>query len=310
MNLSISNWLAAIGFRLNRILLGLVSCALMQSSHAGTVVRVETSVGGFAIELFDEITPGTVANFLNYVNSGRYNGTLIHRSEPGFVIQGGWLSFDEQAQLFRVIEADDPIDNEFTVSNTRGTIAMAKQAGNPDSATSEWFFNLTDNLSLDSNNGGFTVFGEVIGDGMSVVDTIAALPRQFLSSSINFQFPLIDFDGNNLTNANLVNVEMMVLPNVYEETSGVLTLRIDAPGIGLLKVAFNVVSVSEGVIQADGNSVEELANSVANMATFDSSTSRLRIPELAVNGEIVFRNVVFVLTDGERLLFQVESFDE
>ena len=309
MYFSISSWLPTIGFRLTLVFLGLASSILVQSSHAGTVVRIETSVGGFAIELFDEITPGTVANFLNYVNSGRYSDTVIHRSEPGFVIQGGWLSLDEQAQVFREVETDDPIVNEFNVSNTRGTIAMAKLAGNPDSATSQWFFNLTDNLSLDTNNGGFTVFGEVIGDGMSVVDSIAALPTQILSSSINFRSPLIDFDGNNLTNANLVNLEMTVLPNVYEETSGVLTLRIDAPGIGLLKVAFNVVSVSEGVIQADENSVEELVENLDNMATFDSSTSRLHIPELAVNGEIVFRNVVLVLTDGEQLLFRVESFD-
>lgn len=105
-------------------------------SEAGTIVRVDTLIGGFAIELYDEAAPLTTANFLNYVTSERYNGTFVHRSAPGFVIQGGNWSFDEENQVFFEIETDDPVVNEFNISNTRGTIAMAKLGNNPNSATS------------------------------------------------------------------------------------------------------------------------------------------------------------------------------
>ena len=196
-------------------------------TEAGTIVRVETLVGSFAIELFDDVAPLTTANFLNYVNSGRYNGTFIHRSAPGFVIQGGNWSFDEDNQVFFEIETDDPVVNEFNISNTRGTIAMAKLGNNPDSATNEWFINLADNLSLDSSNGGFTVFGEILGNGMEVVDAIAALPVG-RTQVIPFDIPIIDFTGGTLENSNLVNVEISVLPNVYDSQTGILTLSVDA----------------------------------------------------------------------------------
>ena len=291
----------------------LLSAALMvlvvPVCTAGTLVRVDTSLGGFSVELLDDIAPGTVANFLNYVNSGRYDGTFVHRLEPGFVIQGGWLTFIEEESLFRPLVTDDPITNEFSVSNTRGTLAMAKVAGNPDSATSQWFVNLADNGLLDTDNGGFTVFAEVLGNGMEVVDAIAGLPQRALSQATPV-VPVIDYEGGSLSNANLVTVQMKVLPNVYAQEEGLLTLQINAPGIGLLKVEFSVVSVDEGIIQADGNSAEDLVEELPDMATFDTTTNRLQIPELVVNGEVVFRNVVFVLTDGEQLLFQVESFDQ
>lgn len=114
----------------------------MQSTAANTTVRVITSLGDFSIELFDDVAPITVTNFLNYVNSGRFNGTVIHRSVPSFIIQGGWLTFDQTNNSLNPITTDPTIQNEFNLSNTRGTIAMAKQEGNPDSASSQWFINL------------------------------------------------------------------------------------------------------------------------------------------------------------------------
>ena len=77
------------------------SFLLSVQSASATTVRVITSLGDFSIELFDDVTPITVANFLNYVNSGRFNGTVIHRSVPGFVIQGGWLSYNARNQSVR-----------------------------------------------------------------------------------------------------------------------------------------------------------------------------------------------------------------
>ncbi len=146
-------------------------------SDTQTAVRITTDVSTFATQYFDVLlydtqTPLTVANFLSYVTSGAYDTTFIHRSIPGFVIQGGGYMWSTLAH----IATDPPVTNEPGISNLRGTIAMAKSPGDPNSATSEWFINLANNAAnLDNQNGGFTVFGYVIGSGMTVVDAIASL---------------------------------------------------------------------------------------------------------------------------------------
>ena len=174
---------------------------------ANFIVRMQTDLGAIDIEMFDTVAPQTVANFMNYVNDGDYDGTFFHRSIPGFVVQGGGfiantpdgsiLSADAGASH---IPTDPPVVNEFNLSNLRGTIAMAKVDGDPDSATSEWFFNLDDNsANLDVQNDGFTVFAQVLNEGMDVVDAIAALQRcvdvapfpQLCQS-----FPDVPFAGN------------------------------------------------------------------------------------------------------------------
>jgi cyclophilin family peptidyl-prolyl cis-trans isomerase len=138
-------------------------------------VSVETSVGEMILELYPNMAPGTVANFLAYMSRGDYDGAIFHRSVPGFVIQGG--GFRETAGAYESIPTDPPILNEPCLSNTAGTIAMARLGGQPDSATNQWFVNLEDNLFLDATDGvGFTAFGRVVFGGMDVANTIAALP--------------------------------------------------------------------------------------------------------------------------------------
>ena len=132
------------------------------------LVKLETTMGEIVIEMNEEAAPGTVKNFLGYVESGFYDGVIFHRVIPGFMIQGGGFT----AEMVRK-EPGAPIKNEFKESNLRGTIAMAKLGGNPDSATCQFFINLVDNGgNLDKQNGGFTVFGKVT-EGMDVVDKIA-----------------------------------------------------------------------------------------------------------------------------------------
>ena len=164
----------------------LVTSAIPALVTANTFLRMQTDLGGVDIELFDTQAPQTVANFLNYVNRGDYDGTFIHRSVPGFVVQGGGYIFNpDNGDFFGSgtshIPVDPPVVNEpdpVNRPNVRGTLAMAKTS-DPDSATSEWFFNLADNASLDdpNNSGGFTVFGQVTGSGMAVWDTVAGLSR-------------------------------------------------------------------------------------------------------------------------------------
>lgn len=137
-------------------------------------VEVETSVGDMVFELYPNMAPLTVANFLQYMNDGDYQGVLFHRSVPGFVIQAG--GYHAVGDSYASIPRDPSVVNEPCLANTRGTLAMARLGGQPDSATSEWFINLVDNPFLDSSDGvGFTAFGRV-HVGMEVADAIAALP--------------------------------------------------------------------------------------------------------------------------------------
>lgn len=177
-------------------------------STTGLVAEFElfnTSLGGGVKEvlLFDQAGAGaplTVANFLGYVTDGDYANTIIHRSVPGFIVQGGGFTVDNAVGT---ISSDPPVQNEFSPdrSNLRGTISMAKLGGDPNSATNQWFFNLGNNsANLDNQNGGFTVFGEVLSvSDLAVIDAIAAVDI-FNGTSINPVFediPLIFDDPTN-----------------------------------------------------------------------------------------------------------------
>lgn len=138
------------------------------------VVKMNTSEGDIFIELFQDTAPITVENFLKYVKSNLYNQTIFHRVIYGFVIQGG--GFDAE---FNKLKTFKPIQNEAHngIKNLAGTIAMAR-TNLPNSATNQFFINLSDNFSLDFQNTvnyGYSVFGRVI-DGDAVIDKIARSP--------------------------------------------------------------------------------------------------------------------------------------
>lgn len=141
-------------------------------------VVIKTSEGDITLRLFRDKAPITVANFLAYVDSGHYNGTIFHRVIPNFMIQGGGFLPDMTEK-----ETGEPIVNESRnrLHNIRGTVAMARTA-DPDSAAAQFFINQRSNLRLDWMPGqeGYTVFGEVT-DGMSVVDYMASSPVQTLN---------------------------------------------------------------------------------------------------------------------------------
>ena len=140
------------------------------------MVTIKTTKGDIKLELFEKEAPITVKNFLSYVKSGFYKGTIFHRVIPNFMIQGGGM--DEN---FMQKETADPIKNEATnqISNKRGTIAMARTQI-VDSATSQFFINVVDNDFLDFKAPipqyyGYCVFGKVV-EGMDVADAIVSVP--------------------------------------------------------------------------------------------------------------------------------------
>ncbi len=139
--------------------------------------QIQTTAGDVTLELWPDIAPCTINNFLAYVNSGRYDETFIHRTVEGYVIQGGGYEYASGADSFASIPRDPSVVNEPGASNLRGTIAMARIGGQVNSATSEFFINLSDNTFLDSDDEGFTVFGRAAATDMPVVDAIGDLPR-------------------------------------------------------------------------------------------------------------------------------------
>ena len=182
------------------------SLFLVDSLLGNSLVRFSSNVGEIDMELFDTQTPLTVANFLSYVNAGRYNQSFIHRSVPGFVIQGGGFGLSGNAVVS--VPTSAAVPNEPGISNQRGTVAMAKLGDNPNSATSQWFINLEDNsgalANLDNQNGGFTVFGRVVGNGMVVADRIAAFPTYDATTQLGGSFSDLPLQSPALTINNLI----------------------------------------------------------------------------------------------------------
>ena len=135
-------------------------------------VTLVTSMGSVVLELEPAATPVTVDNFLAYVGANFYNGTIFHRVERDFVVQGGGFTGIVSNTFTPQPGARPPIVLETNkgLSNVRGTVAMAR-GGSPDSATSEFFFNTVSNTFLDTSRGGYAVFGHIVS-GQAVIDAM------------------------------------------------------------------------------------------------------------------------------------------
>jgi cyclophilin family peptidyl-prolyl cis-trans isomerase len=182
--------------------------------------------GVIEIDLFDDAAPLTVQNFLAYVNnankSGDYDGTLFHRAIAGFVLQGGGFNAATPTTHIPVFPS---LHNEPDIvhrSNVAGTVAMAKLDGDPNSATSEWFINLVDNSgggpALNTQNGGFTVFGKVTDASLTLATAISNLSK----GNVGFGSTVPIQDGRLIS-----VVDAVVLPHVSTPTPG-LTYTVES----------------------------------------------------------------------------------
>ncbi len=237
---------------------------------AGTVVKVETNAPRanphFFVELFDtgasapvRTTPATAGNFLAYVDDDSLDRSIVHRSVPGFVIQGGGFKAPVSSVGPTTISTKGTVIDEVGNPNQRGTIAMAKvapSAGPPlaNSATSQWFVNLDDNASLDPD---FTAFGRVLGNGMSVVDAMAAATTYNAST----------YFGNSA----LTNLPLWSVPNdgaIREENFVTIASASRADRASLL--SYSVTSSDPGLVRpqlAGGSLVLTRAGSRSGTAT-------------------------------------------
>jgi peptidyl-prolyl cis-trans isomerase A (cyclophilin A) len=164
--------------RARRIGHALLVAALALGTHLAAQaqkVKLATSAGDVVIELDAAKAPKTVANFLEYVKAGHYNGTVFHRVIPNFMIQGGGMTADMQEKPTR---EPIPLESRSGLDNVRGTVAMARR-GDPNSATAQFFINVRDNGFLNAaqsqDGNGYAVFGKVVA-GMDVVDKIRVVP--------------------------------------------------------------------------------------------------------------------------------------
>jgi peptidyl-prolyl cis-trans isomerase B (cyclophilin B) len=153
-----------------------VSAATMEAIEEGDpIIVMHTSLGSVYVRLYQHDAPRTVANFMDYLRTGHYNGTVFHQVEPGYVALGGAFDVNLKAKQVRY-----PVVSEATngLKNIRGSLAMARDPNDPNSATSMFFINLADNPKLDHRGStpeeyGFCVFAQVI-DGLDVLDKLSA----------------------------------------------------------------------------------------------------------------------------------------
>jgi uncharacterized protein (TIGR03437 family) len=193
--------------------------------HAQTV-RFQTTLGGIDVVLTPAITPLTVANFMNYVNSGEYNNTIFHRSlnaaenstQAFYLIQGGGYIIKNHLPF--QFQPNDPVPSEFKTSNTRGTLAMALFGTDINSGSDQWYFNTIDNsAALDPQT--FTVFGNVANDAsLAVMDAINGILTFSFDGLTNL--PLINYTaGHTVQDANYVYVNSVAPITPTDSAAGV-----------------------------------------------------------------------------------------
>ncbi len=162
---------------LSRLLLAAATAATLAASAPALAQKVHlaTSAGDIVIELDAAKAPKTVENFLKYVKSGHYNGTIFHRVIDNFMIQGGGMTADMKE---KPTDAPIALESRTGLTNRRGTVSMAR-TNDPNSATAQFFINVKDNDFLNQaqsrDGNGYAVFGKVV-QGMDVVDKIKATP--------------------------------------------------------------------------------------------------------------------------------------
>lgn len=255
-----------------------------------TVVELQTTMGSIRIELFDELAPKTVENFLFLVQNDRYDGSFFHRLAPGFVLQGGGFKYTDETGTTDV-QHNGTVVNEFGRSNLARTLAMAKKEGNPNSADSQFFFNLKDNGAnsgtpnhLDTQNGGFTVFAQVYDDeSWAVVQAIAGLDRVNFGGAFNSTPVTDDFDPQAgtvdedwfiyINDAVIIHTPEGMVTGLLNAIPGVAAAPAGAAVVGVINehgqtTLFQKISGGTGWIAVDPDRDQTLASPTYNVTTW------------------------------------------
>lgn len=304
----------------------LIACCLLAFPAmvlAGAIVEVRTSVGVFYLELDEQTAPVTSENFLQYVTQGRYDNSFVYGAADSSFIRGGGYTFSSCPDGVRRIEAESPIAFERTnLSNVSGSISVVQSSTSDSSATSDWIINIDDNLEFDDASSGYTVFGEVIGNGLEVVLAIAVTnPAEFSDpmDSIGADFFAEPVNCQTPEQSTYVSVEMSLLnedgnlpSGSYFSADNEMEINILLPDGGFFQVPFNVVMHDDGEVMITARAEEstELEFPTPNMASFDAAAGVLTLRSLAIDGVVLFENVNFLRTESNSNVFRLVSFEE
>lgn len=279
-------------------------------SDSEIAVRLTTTKGNMDILLFPSLAPAAVTNFLTYVVNGDYDGTVFHRLIQGFILQAGFVKPVSSPKTFTFISRRASPVNEPGISNLRGSIASAKTGarsstfsssgttidrsdtstgqyygydGNPNSATTDFFFNLANNsANLDNQNGGFTAFGRLSSPSMTILDTIAALPTG-------------NYTG---TNTVIVDGSAFSIPNFPMNAGSApttmdisKTVRITSAAlVPLLSYTFNDSAATTASVAIEGNNLK-----VTGLA---AGTRAVALTARDLDGNTVTQNFTITVTPG------------
>ncbi len=248
----------------------------------GTLVQFNTVMGRFNVELRADAAPRHVANFLSYVQSGAYSDSFFHRAaalEAGgiSIVQGGGYR-STGGSTVSAIPKLAPVPLEYNLPNARGTLAAARTS-DINSATSEWYFNVRDNTTNlgPLNGGGYTVFGRVLGNGLAVLERIAALPLTNAGAPFN-ELPVRDFTGGTVSPSNLVIVTSVAVIPLYPS------------GAGAAALAFSASSANPALVEA------AIADSVLTLTPRTAGTTNVTVTATDTNGASASRTFIVTVT--------------
>jgi cyclophilin family peptidyl-prolyl cis-trans isomerase len=268
--------------------------------------QFDTIFGRFNVELRNDIAPRHVANFLAYAQAGSYTNTFFHRaaaldaSGSVSIVQGGGYGYKLPFEITTVTKLA-PIALEYNLANARGTLAAARTS-DVNSATSEWYINTRDNSTIlgVTNGGGYSVFGRVLGTGMTVVDAIAALPRYNVGSPFT-ELPLRNVSGSSANETNLIIVnsvrEASLFPSgnapavvdltVQNSSAGVVSATIVNSTLTLTPIAAGTATVTVRAVDTNGNAATGTIGVTVAAGTLEF-VSQPRSQGVAAGSTVVF----------------------
>lgn len=245
----------------------------------GRIVQFNTTLGRINVEMQSVEAPQNVANFLNYVAKTSYDNTLIHRIDnlgavvPS-IVHGGGYPATPLPPAPTAIDRNAPVPLEYRLPLARGTLAAYHSPNEPNGATSEWFFNVLDNSAAlgPTTDGGYTVFGRVIGSGMTVVDQITQVPTLNVLGTVFTKIPVRNYTSTltQLTSANYVMVNTARVIPIYPPSlgdptavlsfvvtppanAGIIATAVAGSTLTLTPLAVGTVSLTVRAVDSNGN---------------------------------------------------------